>query len=74
MSQATVPIDPKKFWQARDNANVSQYTLARNSGLSRSFVSDIENGRRQPRSLAAESLAKALGLTVEDLCISDPDA
>ena len=74
MSQATIPIDPEKFKAARNGNGYSQYVLARNSGLSRSFISDIEKGRRQPRALAAESLAKALGMTVEDLIISDPDA
>jgi len=72
MSQSTVPIDPEKFLRARKNlggpGGISQYTLARDSGLSRSFVSDIEKGRRQPRELAAQALAEALGMTVQDLC------
>jgi len=68
MSQATIPIDPEKFLRARNALFLSQYELARRSGLSRSFVSDIEKERRQPRALAARALAEALGVTVEDLC------
>lgn len=72
MSQKTIPIDPEKFVQARDLLNVSQYELARRSGLSRSFVSDIEKSRRLPRALAARALADALGVTVEDLIVDAP--
>jgi transcriptional regulator with XRE-family HTH domain len=68
MSQATIPIDPEKFVAARKRLGpISQYELARRSGLSRSFVSDIEKSRRLPRALAAQALADALGVTVEDL-------
>jgi transcriptional regulator with XRE-family HTH domain len=67
MSQTTIPIDPEKFAQARTELGVSQYELARRSGLSRSFVSDIEKSRRLPRGLAAKALADALGVSVQDL-------
>lgn len=68
MSQATIQIDPEKFLRARKFLGLSQYELARRSGLSRSFISDIEHSRRQPRALAARALADALGVVVEDLC------
>ena len=67
----TVPIDGAKMRRYRDTVvgggKVSQYTLARRTSLSRSFISDIENGRRQPRMLAARAIAEALGVTVDDL-------
>lgn len=68
MSQATIPIDPEKFLKAREFLGLSQYELARRSGLSRSFVSDIEHSRRRPRALAARALADVLGVMTEDLC------
>ena len=71
MSQQTIPINAEKFVQARNRLGVSQYELARRSGLSRSFVSDIEKSRRLPRALAARALADALGVTLEDLIIDE---
>ena len=69
MAQSTIPIDPEKFHYMRKvYVDISQYTLAERAGLSRSFVADIEKGRRQPRELAARALAEALGVTVDDLC------
>ena len=67
----TVPIDGDKMRQFRLDptlgGGVSQYGLARRASLSRGFISDIELGRRQPRMLAARSIAEALGVTVADL-------
>lgn len=69
MSQSTIPVDPQKFKRLRKERDpeLSQYDLAKKAGLSRSFISDIENGRRQPRALAARSIAEVLGVSVEDL-------
>lgn len=74
--QRTVPMDPEKLKAARESLytrrndvgmNYSQYSLARDSGVSRSFISEIELGRKQPRTLAAKAIAEALRVEVDDL-------
>lgn len=75
MSSTTLPVDGKKVRQYRVNpqfgGGISQYTLADRASLSRSYIADIEAGRRQPRFLAARSIAEVLGVTVDDLLVSD---
>ena len=68
----TIPINPVRLKKFRGAPlNMTQEMLAKRSGLSRSFISDLESGRRQPRLLAARSISQALGVTVEDLCVMD---
>ena len=65
----TIPVNPEKLKQLRKAiGDPSQQEVARRSGLSRSFISDMESGRRQPRLLAARSLSQVYGVMVEDLC------
>jgi len=64
----TIKTDPTRLRALRKRWGLSQYEVARRSGLSRSFISDLEAGRRQPRLLAARSLAETLGVEVSDLC------
>ena len=46
----------------------SQSELARRSGVSQAFISSLEGGRRGKATTdVAEALAKALGVTVDDL-------
>lgn len=65
--QAVIPIDPNKLRSERKKRGFSQYDLAKRAGVSRSFISDIEQGRKQPRQLTARAIALALGHVVEDL-------
>lgn len=46
---------------------VSRSEIARKSGLSRSYLSYVFSGKRQPSLAAAVKIAKALGVTVEQL-------
>lgn len=71
MSQATITIDIEKFLMYKKRVGLSQYGIAKVTGLSRSFISDIENGRRKPRELSARAIADALGVTVEDISVQD---
>lgn len=48
-------------------ANLSQEELGRRARLSRESIANLESGKYQPRRLTAESIARALGVPVEDL-------
>ncbi len=66
--QDVIVINPTKLARVRAaNGGMTQYQLADKSGVSRSFISDIERGRRVPRRLAAEALARALGVELSVL-------
>lgn len=67
--QDLVPLDPKKLRAARRVRAWSQYELARKSGVSRSFISDIERGTKLPGERVARDLATAMGMKVEDLIV-----
>lgn len=64
--------DTLRFY--RNRAEMSQYTVAKLSQLSRSFIAEIEAGRKKPRRLAAESIAEVLRVHVDDLVQSPPEA
>lgn len=74
-----IDINPHAFWWYRDGRRTAgegpapdQYTLAKQTGVSRSYISDIEQGTRKPRPVVAMALARALGVTVDDLTDGDP--
>lgn len=52
---------------ARERRGWSQVELARSAGVSRQLVGAVEAGRHAPRVDAALALARALGMSVEDL-------
>ena len=52
----------------RDAKGFSQETLAEKADLDRTYISDIERGRRNPGIKNVAKLAKALGLTTAELC------
>lgn len=54
----------------RKNKKMSQYRLSKESGLSQPYIRDIESGAKSPTLRTLEKLAKALGITVNEL-ISD---
>ena len=55
------------LWQVRQDKNMSIRALAEKSGVSKSEISDIENGVKIPRIDTLCMLAVALDVTVEDL-------
>ena len=56
----------------RRAAGMSQEELAARAGLSQSFVSNLERGRRRSaQAEAVQALARALGVTVEELLGGD---
>lgn len=65
--------DPKQFRRRRIELGLSQTDLAERAGVSKSHVSDVENGRAgfSPKNLKA--IADVLGCTIPDLLLPDPD-
>lgn len=51
----------------RKQKGLSQEALAHEAGLHRTYVSDIERGKRNPTILAIEKLAHVVGVEVTDL-------
>ena len=51
----------------RVSKNITQSDLADVLGVDKSFVSNIENGKNNPTLSTISSLAKALGVTVDEL-------
>jgi transcriptional regulator with XRE-family HTH domain len=51
----------------RIRKDISQIELARILGVDRSFVSNIENGKNNPTLSTITSLAKALGVSTNEL-------
>lgn len=54
-------------WQARHNKNVTLVKLSRLTGIGKSTLNNIENGRVYPTILQLESIAKALDVKISDL-------
>ena len=56
-----------KIKQLRENAGISQYQLANDSGLTYGYISKLEAGKYQSPSLdVCHKLAMGLGLTLRD--------
>ncbi|MEJ7508532.1 transcriptional regulator with XRE-family HTH domain [Staphylococcus simulans] len=53
--------------QIRKRMNITQSELATKMGISQSYLSDIENGRKNPSIKTVKKLADSLGLSVTDL-------
>lgn len=54
-------------WQARNNKNITLVKLSGLTGISKSTLNNIENGRVSPTIKQLEEIAKALGVTINDL-------
>ena len=54
-------------WQARNNKNVTLVKLSSLTGISKSTLNNIENGRVSPTIKQLEAIAKALGVKISDL-------
>lgn len=46
--------------------------LSERTGLAKGFLSEVENGRKTASEESADAIARALGVTVEQLCEADP--
>lgn len=57
----------KNIKKHRRRCKLSQSSLAHKVGISRTAVSDIENGRYNPNSDNLYAIAKALGVSMEIL-------
>lgn len=58
-------------WQARKNKNLTFIKLATVTGLSKSTLNNIENGKVSPTLDELEAIAKALNVKITDLFDSD---
>ena len=59
----------KKF---RINKNLSQYELAQKCGVTQAYIAYLENGeRKNPTTEVISLIATALGVTINDLLISN---
>jgi ribosome-binding protein aMBF1 (putative translation factor) len=57
--------NPVRAW--REHRGISRKRLAEASGLSASYLSQVESGKRQPSPEALAAIAKELGLEPDDI-------
>lgn len=55
------------LWQQRTRSNLTLVQLAKRTGISKSEINAIENGKVSPRLDTLESLAVGLGVNISDL-------
>lgn len=60
-----------KTWQARLKKCVTLVELAKQTGISKSTLNNIENEKTSPTMAQMEAIAKALGVRITDLFDSD---
>lgn len=58
-------------WQAREDKGLSVRQLAKLTGLSKSTINNIENGKTSPTLWQLEQLAKAIDCKMTDLFESE---
>lgn len=58
-------------WQARTRKNMTLIQLSAMTGLSKTTLNDIENGKVSPTLRELELIAKALGAKMSDLYDSE---
>lgn len=54
-------------WQAREAKRLTLAQLARLTGISKSTLNNIENGKTPPKLYQLEAIAKATDTKIEDL-------
>lgn len=62
-----VPSLGRKLKAARDRAKMTQEELARKARIGRVYIARLESGRYDPRASIVVRLAKALGISTDDL-------
>ena len=60
-----------KIREVREAKNISQEELSQKSGVSRSIISALENGKTNTTSKTLASIAKALGVSVDQIFYTD---
>lgn len=60
-------IEMNKIAELRKEKLISQEKLAAQVGLSRTYISEIENNKKQPNVKLAIKIAKVLGTSVESI-------
>lgn len=56
-----------KIKEVRESKNISQEELSKKSGVSRTIISALENGKTNTTSKTLASIAKALGVSVDQI-------
>ena len=59
------------IWEARTEKNITLEELAEMSGIGRSTINDLENGKRLPNLFQMECIARALDLSICELVDSE---
>lgn len=59
--------------ELRKAKKLTQQQLASMAGISQSYYTELENGRKTINANRMESLSKALGVSPQDLIVSDPN-
>jgi transcriptional regulator with XRE-family HTH domain len=59
--------DGKALRDTREHSGIGQNELAASAGISAAYLSQIENGLRQPRPQVARRLAKALNVPLAEI-------
>lgn len=62
---------PLKVAEARESVGLSQYRLAKDIGISRSLMSEIEAGTRNATEENLQKIADRCGWEIEDLMPAD---
>ncbi len=57
----------KRIAYLRRRKGMSQLDLSIETGISKSYISDLENGRRNPSVLLLQRIASSLGVSLEKL-------
>jgi len=55
----------------RKAQNMSSYDLARQAGISRRYITAVENGKQSPTYPVVKSIAEALGVGIDELEAND---
>ena len=58
-------------WQARNSKKMSLVKLSKLTGISKSTLNNIDNGRTSPTINQLEAIAKALNVKISDLYDSE---
>lgn len=60
-----------RIWHARNNKKLTLKQLQDLTGISKTTLNDIENGKNSPTLDQLEKIAKALNMRISDLYISE---
>lgn len=71
MLLATDSTFGERLKELREAAGLSQYALAKKSGVTGQAISKLEKGESEPSWLTVRKLARALGVTVSDFDVGD---